>query len=151
MPTLVHLTAALPVLLVMGFVCVLLWGIALVAALGARVPRDAVIVQGVVIGFTQYRGRRRHGSSRTMYSPVYRVTLPNGQTIESGAASSISKSWQSPPVGTHVPLYYSPHGGKSALSETGLQRYLGPIILVAVGAIVGGIGLVVSARIALGH
>ena len=86
-----------------------------------------------------------------MYSPIYRVTLPNGQTLESVAASSVSKSWQSPPVGTEVPLYYSAHSTTSPLSVTGLQRYLGPIILFFVGGLVGCIGLAVSASIAFGH
>ncbi len=142
---------ALIVLGVMGCVCVLLWGIALVSALAARIPGDAIMVQGVVVGFSQHHSRGRRGRSRLMYAPIYRVTLPDGQTIESGAASGISKSWQSPPVGTPVTLAYIPRGGASALRETGAMRFLAPIILFCVGGLVGVIGLAVSASIALGR
>jgi hypothetical protein len=146
----IQLLAALPVLLAMSFVCVLLWGIALVMAVRGRPPHDAVVVQGVVIRFTSHRSRRHHGTS-TMYSPVYRVVLPSGETLESSASSAMSKSWQSPPVGTQVALYYAPRQGESPLSPTGLERYLISIILFLVGGLVGFIGVTVSMSIAFGH
>jgi hypothetical protein len=123
-----------------GFVGVLLCGIGGMAAWNARTPADAIIISGQVVGFSSYRSK-----SRTMYSPRYRVTLPDGRTIETGAASNVSKSWKSPPEGTVVNLAYSPHDRELPVRELGLMRFLAPVILCGVGSVFGCIALSMGA------
>ena len=85
-------------------------------------------VTGEVIGHGDYVS---HG--RTMYFPIYRVTLADGRTIESEATTAMAATWKSPKVGVRRPLVYH-EGMKPAFSQLSWLPYLPAMIMAALGA-----------------
>jgi len=83
-------------------------------------------VMGEVTGFGSYVSR-----GQTMYYAHYRVVLGDGRSVT--GRSAMAKNWQSPSVGTKVPLVYRGDRPEQPLGEMGFAQYLLTIIMFGVG------------------
>src|SRR5262245_3157476 len=82
--------------------------------------KGAIRVTGEVSGFDR--------TTKGLYSARYRATV-DGQEVYGN--SVVAKSWESPPVGTKVELYYCA-GKERPLVERGIIRYVAPLVLALV-------------------
>jgi hypothetical protein len=129
------------VVIVLGVVALGLWILGAVLFVGARKRMSTgVPMTAEVTGFASFVDR-----GQTMYCAQYRAVLPDGRTV-TGAATT-SKSWQSPNVGTRVPVRYHADNPDNALTDTSFVPYIAPLVLFVVGLLLGGFASAAGAAV----
>jgi hypothetical protein len=115
--------------LIVGFVAVIFWIVALILFIRARsFIASGTRVQGRVVDHSDYMGRQGR-----MYAPVYEATVADGRTLR--VVSGIAMSRKSPPIGTLAPLLYRPQDPSRPLAMLGISRYIWTIVFTGVAAI----------------
>jgi hypothetical protein len=123
--------ARMVVVIVLGVVAMGLWILGAVLFVVARKRMSTgVPMTAEVTGFASFVDR-----GQTMYCAQYRAVLPDGRAV-TGAATT-SKSWKSPNVGTRVPVRYHADNPENALTDTSFVPYIAPLVLFAVGGLLG--------------